>query len=103
MILEKSLPNLLKDCSYPIYANKSNPDQIITETQKERIRPFVEVDFKLLTIAEQSLEKSMGSSFPNPDQFKRHQIDFHRRCQAKKIIHTLKLPLIKIISGKSFR
>ncbi len=83
VVLEKRFPELLPDCAYATAVNASKPMAISAET-RELIGslPWMDEDYKLLSIAESFLDDAIAETFSVPGSFESAMADFRERCAA---------------------
>lgn len=108
IVLERLFPEDFKDCSYISY-NISSKKQKITDEQRKAVSKYLEFDFQLLMLANDWLDTTLDSLFPNSHTRQQYLEDFRRRCRLKKrkqgIIQAAKAldRIIKTTVKKMFR
>ena len=83
ILLERLFPNDFKDCSYTRY-NVSKRGEAITEYQRTAISQYMDIDFKLLTLANDYLDSTLDRLFPDPNERQQYIDNFRHRCKLKK-------------------
>ena len=93
ILLERLFPDDFKDCSYIRY-NVSKRAESISKHQRNAVSQYMDIDFKLLTSANDYLDSTMNRLFPDLNERQKYIDDFRYRCHLKKrrkhTIHRIK-------------
>lgn len=83
ILLERLFPDDFRDCSYTRY-NVSKVREPISEHHRAVISKYMDIDFKLLTLANEYLNSGLERLFPDLNERQRYLEAFRRRCDLKK-------------------
>jgi hypothetical protein len=83
VVLEKLYPNDFRDCSYTRY-NASKQNEYISEQLRAAIAQYMDIDFKLLALANEYLDSTLKRVFADISENKRYLNAFQHRCKLKK-------------------
>lgn len=82
VILEKELPAFFPDASY-VRENVSIRDQRESPELRERIASYMNLDYRLLEIGAEQVERLKKKHFPTEEAFNEAKRDFERRCSFR--------------------
>ncbi|MGB7933337.1 MAG: hypothetical protein WCH04_14115, partial [Gammaproteobacteria bacterium] len=83
IILERLFPEDFKDCSY-IPSNISSKRRTISDEQRKAVSQYMDLDFRLLTLANDWMDTTLDRLFPNEHNRQEYFNDFRQRCRLKK-------------------